>query len=301
MRPAFRFLVTFAAALAAGGSVPADTVTMKDHVTYDGKVISNKDGLIRVQVGDRELTLPAADVEQVETNDKRGQTVNYEEVERLAAERDKELVAETGLEVQDRDAVDALLLDFFSMDEAAVRRARRALLDMAKTKSPYRYLEMQWRDFFPSKLGPLFEVMFDMNPDGMRENLKEMALCDSETTRAACLRCLGELRDRSSLELMKRGMADEFPEVRIAAAHGIRVLGAREATPVLIEALKAGDPRVRNAACETLTALWSEPGQSPPEFAQHSEWRQFWKAKADGIPKAWNPNDIEPLVPPGTI
>jgi HEAT repeat protein len=172
---------------------------------------------------------------------------------------------------------------------------------MAKTNSPYRYLEMQRRDILPSKLAPLLEVMFELNPEGMRETLKETASSTSETARAASLRCLGELRDRSSLELMKGGMADEFPEVRIAAAHGIGALGAREATPVLLNALKAGDLRVQNAARTALSSLWTELGQPPLSFPQDSGWQEFWKAKAADTPGAWDANAIEPLVPPGTV
>jgi len=301
MRSGFRFLVLFAAVLAARVGTLADTVTMKDHVTYDGKVISNKDGLVRMQSGDRELCLPAADVEKVETNDKQGQAVNYAEVERLAAERDKELVAKTGLDVQDRDAVDAMLRDFFLMDEMTAKRARRALLDMAKTKNPYRYLEMQWRDFLPSKLSPLFEVMFELKPEGMREILKETVSSSSEATRATSLELLGRLKDRSALESMRRGLADEYPEVRIAAVHALSALGVREATPSLLEALKAGDPRVQNAARSALSTLWTEANQPSLEFSEFADWSKFWKAKAGEVPGAWDPKSIEPLVPPGTI
>ena len=301
MKSVFRILIAFAAVLAAEGGVLADTVTMKDNVTYDGKVISNSNGLIRMQVGDREITLPAADAASVETNDKRGQTVDYAEVERLATEHDKELVEKTGLKVQERDAVDELLQFFFSQNEAAVERARHALLNMAKTNSPYRYLQMQRRDILPDKLAPLLEVMFEMNPEDMRETLKETASSFSETARAASLRCLAKLGDKSSLQLMKRGLADEFPEVRIAAAHGVQVFGAREATPALLKALKAGDPRVRNAACDALSALWTKPGQPPLAFPQDSGWQEFWKTKAASVPGAWDPEAIEPLVPPGTV
>lgn len=297
------FAACAAAVLAAGGWASADTVLMKDSVTYDGKVISNSDGLIRMQVGNHEVVLAVQDVASVETNDKRGQEVNYDDIERLAVERDKELVEKTGLQAADRSAVDELLKLFFLGDEENSKTAHRALLDMVKDKKdPYRYLEMLLPQINPAKLAPLLEVMFEMNPAGMRATLEQNVLSPSETARAACLRCLGKLKDKSALELMKRGLADHDPEVRIAATRGIEALGAREATPVLLMALAADqDMRAQNAARDVLSALWTEPGQPPLNFLQNAGWEEFWKTKAASVPGAWNPKTIEPLVPPGTV
>lgn len=301
MNRVLRHLAVCASAFAAAGGAFADTVTMKDHVTYDGKILNQSGGLIRMQVGDRELVLPAADVASAEANDKRGQTVNYDDIERLAAGRDRELLEKTGLTARKRAAVDSLLRELFSGNEAATQRARRALLDMVKADSPYRYLEMQWEGILSDKLAPLLELMFEMNPEGMREILKENASSTSETARAACLRCLARLKDQSSLELMKRGLADEYPEVRIAAAHGVAALAAREATPVLLDTLKTGEMRLGNASRDALSVLWTEPGQPPLNFEKNLGWEEFWKSRAASVPGAWDLNSIEPLVPPGTV
>ena len=297
----FRFLAAFAVALVATGWASADTVLMKDNVTYDGKVISKDGGLIRMQSGDHEVVLPMDDVANVETNDKTGPVINYEEIERAAKERDNDLVEKTGLEARDRSAVDELLQLLFLGDESTSKGARRSLLDMVKDKNPYRYLEMWLPAILPTRLAPLLEVMFEMNPEGMRETLKQTALSPSETARAASLRLLGKLKDKSALELMKRGMADHNPEVRIAAAQGVQALGAREATPLLLKALTGDDMRVQNASRDALSALWTEPGKEPLNFLQNSGWNDFWKTKAATVPDAWNPDATEPLVEPGTV
>ena len=216
-------------------------------------------------------------------------------------ERDRELVEKTGLEAPQRAATDELLHHLFLGDETVSQNAKHALLEMAKKDSPYRYLLMRLPEIVPNKLAPLLELLFEMNPEGMRETLKQTATSTSETARAACLRCLATLRDKSTLELMKSGMADEDPDVRIAAAHGIDALGAREATPVLLKALRGQDLRVQNASRDALSSLWTEPGQPPLSFLQNAGWDEFWKSKAAGVPGAWDPDKIEPLVPPGTV
>ena len=301
MNSFFRFSAAFAAVLAAGGWAFSDTVLMKDSTSHDGKIISRDDGLIRMQSGDHEVVLPVADVASVETNDKVGQEVNYDEIERLAAERDKELVEKTGLKAVEREGVDELLRTFFLGDEESSKAAHNKLMDMVKDRNPYRYLEMRLPEIFPSKLAPMLKVMFEMNPEGMRETLKQNTSNPSETARAECLRCLGKLKDQSTLELMKRGMADQDPDVRIAAAHGIEALRAREATPVLLKVLTEDDRRVQNASRDVLSALWTEPGQPPLNFLKNAGWEEFWKSKAASVPGAWDPNTIEPLVPPGTV
>ncbi len=301
MKRVFKCLIAIVALIAAGGRAGADTVLMKDSNTYDGKIISRNSDLIRMKSGDHDVVLPVADVESVEINDKRGEDVNYAEIERLAKERDKELVEKTGLQARERSAVDELLRLFFLSDEDSSRTARNRLLEMVKDHNPYRYLKMLLPEIYPAKLAPLLEVMSEMNPGDMRETLKETATSTSETARAACLRCLGKLKDKTSLELMKRGMVDEDPDVRIAATRSVEALGAREATPVLIKALTADDMRVQNASRDVLSTLWSEPGKPPLNFLQNAGWKEFWNTKAASVSGAWDPDTIEPLVPPGTV
>ena len=302
MNSGFRYLAACAAAvLAAAGWAFADTVLMKDNTSFDGKILSRENGLIRMQSGKHEVILPEADTASVESNDKVGEEVNYDEIEQRAAERDRELVEKTGLQARDRSVVDEQLKIYFLGDEESSKDARGILLGMVKDRNPYRYLEMLLPGINPAKVAPLLEVMFEMNPEAMRETLEKNAVGNSETARAACLRCLAKLRGKSALELIRRGMADEYPEVRIAAAHGIEALSAREATPVLLKALKDDDMRVQNAARDALSILWTESGQPPLNFLQNSGWEDFWKSKAAGVSGAWDPALIEPLVPKGTV
>jgi hypothetical protein len=248
------------------------------------------------------VVLPEADVVNVETNDKAGQEVNWDDIERAAQERDKELVDKTGLKAPDRSAVDELLKTLLLGDEGSSKAARRALLDMVKEHNPYRYLVLLLPEINPARVAPMLEMMFEMNPEGMREILVQYATNNSETARAVSLRCLAKLRGKPALELLKRGMADEYPEVRIAAIRGIEAFGAREATPVLLKAMKEdGEMRVQNAARDVLSTLWTDAGQQPPKFLQNSGWDEFWKSKSASVPGAWDPALIEPLVPKGTV
>ncbi len=302
MKSVFRFSVACAAVFAAGGWAPADTITLKNGISIDGKITARSDGQIRVQLGDQEVVVPVADVESTEANDKAAPVIDYDALERAAKERDKELVEKTGLQARQRAEVDELLQMFFLSDEATTQSAKRTLLDMAKTdSSPYRYLGTRLPDINPAKIAPLLEVMFDMNPEGMRETLKQYAVSASETARAACLHCLAKLKDKSSLELIKRGLVDEDPDVRIAAVRGVEALRVREATPVLLKTLTTSDMRVQNASRDALSTLWTEPGQPPLNFLQNSGWADFWKTKSASVPGAWVPGTIEPLVPPGTV
>lgn len=303
MNGIFRFSVLCAAVLAAGAWAPADTVLMQNGSSVDGKILSRTDTQIRIQVNDQEVTVPVADVASAEINDKRAAPpVDPAELDRRAAEHDKELVEQTGLDFEQRAGVDELLQIFFLGGEELAQSARRGLLEMAKTdKSPYRYIKMRLPEINPDKLAPILEVMFEMKPEDMRETLMQTAHSQSASARAASLRCLAKLRDKSSLELMKSGMTDEDPDVRIAAVHGIEALGVREATPMLLQLMKAGDMRVQNAARDALSLLWTEAGQPAPSFLQNTGWDEFWKTKATGVPDAWSADTAEPLVPPGTV
>ncbi len=300
MKLHFRLAMALVAVLSARETV-ADTVLMKNQVSYDGQVIGRNDGLIRMRVGDRELALPAADVAAMESNNNPGQVFNYNDIGRLETEHDRNLTEKSGLEARQRAVVDEQLQAFFSEDERAIKNARQELLRMARSNNPYHYLEMRRREVIPTKLPPLLEVMFELNPEGMRETLEQAAFSPDEKVRAASLRCLGKLRDRTSLELMKRGMAEDASEIRIAAIHGAEAFGAREATPMLLQALMAGDPRVQNAARSALSTLWSQPGQPPLVFPQQSAWREWWNSKAQSVAGAWDPGAVEPLVAPGTV
>lgn len=278
----------------------ADTVTMKNGTAIDGKIIRNSGGRITVQLGDREVNVPLDDVESTEVNDKRAPVLDIAAVEREARARDAELTEKTGLNAGQREAVDELLKIFFLGSPESAQGAKRSIMSMAATASPYRYLRIRLPEIQPDKVGPLLEVMCQMDPDGMRDILKEYATSPSEAARAAALESLARLKDRDALELMRRGTADEHPAVRIAAIHGIAALGARGATPVLLKLLAGGDPRVQNAARDALSALWTEPGQPAVNFLQNAGWQDFWNQKAATVPDAWDPDHIEPLVPPGT-
>ena len=297
------FLAAAGAALVTATAAFADTVALVNGSTVDCKIVSRGDGLLRINSAGEEFTLPLADVVSIVENDKVGEPpISDEEIDRRAKARDQELLEQTGLNMQQRASVDELLHIFFLADEESSKNAKRALIDMAKAgNSPLRYLKLRLPDILPSKVAYLLEAMVELDPDGMRETLREYARSASETAREAGLRLLGKLKDRPSLELMKSGLVDENSGVRIAAIRGIEALAPREATPALIKLLSDSDLRVQNAARDTLSTLWSEVGKPPVNFLQNAGWEEFWKSKAAEVPGAWELAAIEPLVAPGTV
>ena len=299
----FWFLALVGVALLLGTAAFADTVSLVNGSTVDGKIVSKGDGLLRINSAGEDFTLPLADVVSIVENDKVGEPpISNEEIDRRAKARDQELLEQTGLNMQQRAAVDELLEIFFLADEESSKNAKRALIDMAKAgTSPLRYLKLRLPDILPSKVAYLLEAMVELDPDGMRETLRQYARSASEIARAASLRLLGKLKDRPSLELMKSGLVDENADVRIAAIRGVESLAVREATPALVKSLSDTDLRVQNAARETLSTLWSEVGKPPVNFLENAGWQEFWKTKAAEVPGAWDPAALQPLVVSGTV
>ena len=71
-------------------------------------------------------------------------------------------------------------------------------------------------------------------------------------TRAAAIKALGELKERSSLDLLLKGAGDEHGNVRVAAVRALATLGHQESIPPLIAALRDPEWYVRAAAAQAL-------------------------------------------------
>ncbi len=73
-RPFLKFLlVTIFLVFNHFGNVHADTFYLKNGNTLDGKVVEEKDGLIRISTGSSEVTIPASQIERIE----KGYSVDY--------------------------------------------------------------------------------------------------------------------------------------------------------------------------------------------------------------------------------
>ena len=87
--------------------------------------------------------------------------------------------------------------------------------------------------------------------------LADTAHADVRERAAVALGDVGRNAPQQATELLRRGMADQSPSVRTAAARALGGLGggARAAIPELIEAAKAGDPQLRLASIDALARI----------------------------------------------
>src|SRR5690606_1229603 len=100
---------------------------------------------------------------------------------------------------------------------------------------------------------------------------------------------------RSAIDLIARGLVDHQHPVKIAASYALAALGAKQATPALIELLPHADQRVSNAARESLLILWAEEtGDTRP--ATVAEWKALWDRQTT-TETPFDLAKLEPLSP----
>jgi len=81
------------------------------------------------------------------------------------------------------------------------------------------------------------------------------------------------------------------------AAYALANLGAKQASPALIDGLKHPDLRVNNASREALQALWkNEVGDQ--KLTTPEEWTAFWQAHAGTVSSVIETSALTPLVDP---
>jgi hypothetical protein len=81
------------------------------------------------------------------------------------------------------------------------------------------------------------------------------------------------------------------------AAYALANLGAKQASPALIDGLKHPDLRVNNASRESLQALWKdELGDQKPGTTE--EWTAFWQAHAGSVSSPIETSALTPLADP---
>jgi hypothetical protein len=73
-------------------------------------------------------------------------------------------------------------------------------------------------------------------------------------------------------------------------------LGARNATPPLIENLKHADLRVSNSAREALKTVWGLDAAQVPETVQ--DWERLWEQSGSGVAEKIIVADLQPLIVP---
>ncbi len=106
---------------------------------------------------------------------------------------------------------------------------------------------------------------------------------DHPRTRGSCAWVLGVLKDRRTIEPLRRHLDDEAPEVRYEVANSLCALGDPAGYPVLIAGLS--DPSIRNRykaheSLKLLTGLdFGYRHDDPPEKRRLAvrKWKEWWE------------------------
>ena len=286
-------------ALTLGLPGVADTFLLNGEVPVHGKLLRSDDKFHYIDIGGRQKRLPKKSVKLLEKNDKDG-SFDIEAARERAAKRQQQITEETGLTKAQRDEIARLILALNSEDGLERGDARRKLIEMCEDAKVYTYLAKQVPTEGPQFMLELIAILTQVDPVRANPLLKEFATYEEQNVRAECVELLGLIRDSSSLSLIMRGMLDQQPVVILAACTALTALGAKEATPLLLDKFNHTDLRVQNFAREALAVLWkTELGDREP-FEALGDWNQFWNEQSASVSKTVNIETLEPLVPPGT-
>lgn len=287
--------VLLALCCAAAG---ADTVTLHSGVQVHGKVMKQDETGVTLDVGGRQMRYPADSVASVEANDRAG-TLDREALRQRAAEREAAMLELTGLTAEERRRVQELMQQMLSPEDRVANDAREALVAMNARTDVFKYLAHYVGGLTPRFVAPVLDALVLLNPEKARPVLRQEALNVDGGVRAKALRVLAQIGDRESVRLLCRGLVDHTYEVQVAAAEAAGHLKMREATPLLMANLVAGDRRIENAALLALRQVWH--GEvAVEEMTTYEAWREFWKQASASVPNAPSPTAVEPLVEPGT-
>lgn len=289
------------ALLALTASLPgmADTFFMNGDVPINGKLLRTDDKFYYIDIGGRPKQLPKKSITRVEENDKTG-AFDLKAARERAARREQQITERTGLTKEQRDEISSLILALSSDDKVEVGNARRKLAEMCQEENVYAYIAEMVPSEAPHFIVELIRILTQVDPVRAKPLLLEFATYKEQNTRAQCLELLGLIRDTSSLTLMMRGMLDHEPVVRLAACTALTAIGAKEATPLLLDNFNHNDLRVQNFAHEALAVIWKAELGDKESFKTLEEWQGFWNAQSPAIVKTVNIEGLEPLVPPGT-
>lgn len=298
-RTVLALIFTGFALLFLSTSVIADTFLLNGEVPVHGKLLRSDDKFHYVDIGGRKTRLPKKSVKAIEKNDKDG-SFDLKAAKERAAKRQQQITEETGLTKEQRDKIARLILALNSDDGLEKGNARRALIEMCQDEKVYAYIAKSVSSEAPHFMIPLLVTLTQANSTKAKPLLQEFATYVEQNVRAECLELLGLIQDTSSLRLVMRGMLDHESVVILAACSAITALGAKEATPLLLDKFNHSDLRVETFVREALAVLWKTELDDRDPFDTLGDWNQFWNEQSASVPKTVNLETLEPLVPPGT-
>lgn len=274
----------------------ADTVYMRNGVQVHGTITSEGAQTTLVKVGSRTITLRTDEVLRTERNDKTG-VVDRRRVAEAAAERDRALTAETGLNSRQRAEVTALLGGLIAAEDTARSEAARKLIAMGGQVDVFRFLAHSLPMMLPRYVPGVLDILAAIDPKAARAHVRAQSSNVDPECRAKAMQLIGRLGDNDAADLLVRGLADEHIDVRAQAAVSLGILRARDASDLLLDGLSGPEVRMANACRSALTTIWeAEVGGSPPHTAQ--QWQEWLSQQ--GVQPVRRLSDIEPLAPHGT-
>lgn len=284
--------ITALALVLACGAASADTLTLTNGATVDGKVKQRSDGLYEVSAGGNLVIYRPEEVVQLETNDRDG-TLNLDEVrEQVRAEQER-LLKETGLTQEQRDRVDDLLNRMQSGSPAERLEARERMMKLNQEVSILRYLKY----WFTNLITPaLLESIYDVSPADCIDELERGVTHANYACRAKAIELLATMGHADSTDLIARGLVDHSFDVQLATIYALAKLGSKKSSNALLEMMAKPDVKLGNASQEALALLWISElgGQTPPKSV--SEWKEFLSKQ--NFQGGYTITELEPLILP---
>src|SRR5713226_4285672 len=129
-----------------------------------------------------------------------------------------------------------------------------------------------------------------------QEQLIEALKAADWQMRAAAIKALGELKERTSLDLLLKGAGDEHGNVRVAAVRALVMLGHQESIPPLIAALRDPEWYVRAAAAQALGKMQGHIPVADLVHAVNDEDESVRAAAVWALGRAGIESPAEPLL-----
>jgi len=274
----------------------ADTFTLKNGITFDGKIIEeSSNGIYTIQVGKKIFKYTKDEIANIEKNDKTGE-INLDDAQKEWEQKDKLLTEKTGLNKEQRAAVEALISKIQWGEEVDRVTAKNSLLELQKTMDIFPYLEYYLPSYSPTTTPYILEILFKINKDKTIKILREKILDSAPTVRGKAIELMAIAKDIESYPLIIRGLVDPDTDVCIITNYAIAHIGLKSVTPVLIENLNHPEPRIANSSKEALNNLWKAELNNK-KIDSLEEWKSFWEQHKNEVtePIIYK-KELEPLI-----
>jgi len=279
--------------LAVGMAAGADTVYLSNGVRVDGVVKQRPDGNYVLEVRGREIVYRPSEIVEIEKNDRTGER-DLDAIRARVEARRQELLEQTGLTQEQRDRVDELIVALSKAEQIDRPAIKNRLVRLQAEMNVARYLEWKMREVIEPWV---LEAYYYVAPAVAEPVLRRGTQDTNHEVRSKAIELLGRVGNDRHVDMVVRGLADHKSDVQIEAAYALARLGAREATPALIEMLGDANVRVSNASRQALEALWDDAsGDAPPETVQ--AWEELWAQQAGQVDGSFQLARLQPLIPP---